>query len=135
MTHCVCHNPSNVVCSALKEHFLTKLGFRRCSRLHTYNDTPCQVAERYWIMTVPTFASFSNIYAVLINGCPYTEKGCPPKGQIWSDCQMVAIIDCTLMAGLPQFLDLIEFQSKPSCFAVSPVFYGIFYFWITFSIY
>ena len=37
---------------------------------HTYNDTPCQVAERYWIMTVPTFASFSNIYAVLIDGCP-----------------------------------------------------------------
>ena len=32
---CVFHNPSNVVCSALKEHFLSKLGFRRWRRLHT----------------------------------------------------------------------------------------------------
>ena len=32
---------------------------------------------------------------------------------------MVAIIDCPLMAALPQFLDLIEFESNASCFAES----------------
>ena len=101
---------------------------------HTYNDTPCQVAERYWIMTVPTFASFSNIYAVLIDGCPPPVYP-TPKGQIWSDCQMVAITDCTLMAGLPHFSDLIEFESKPSCFADSPSILVTFWFQIrpTFS--
>ena len=36
--------------------------------LHTYNDTPCQAAERLWIMTTPNFPRFfPNIYALRVN--------------------------------------------------------------------
>ena len=36
--------------------------------LHTYNDTPCQAAERLWIMTTPNFRPFfPNIYVPRVN--------------------------------------------------------------------
>ena len=70
---CVFHNPSNVVCSALKEHFLSKLGFRRWRRLHTMSYIQWHALSSGWKILdndSPNFRQFlQHLCHMLIKGC------------------------------------------------------------------